>query len=59
MGKIGIGEIYSGLDRRKGVEPSTFCLPRTSDLSDGRESDPQLSAWEADVLPLNYHRSAG
>ncbi len=25
-------------------------------FSDGRELNPQPSAWEADVLPLNYHR---
>lgn len=27
-------------------------------LSDERDSNPQPSAWEADALPLSYHRIA-
>jgi hypothetical protein len=29
------------------------------EVSGRRDSNPRLSAWEADVLPLNYSRSGG
>ncbi len=49
-----------------GVEPVNLPLTRrplyqlsyaSTQMSERRDSNPRPSAWEADVLPLNYSRS--